>query len=65
MRNRYLAVLPLAAHQLTACASATDATPLNTPTPEPTATATPTPAAGDFAWLNRLESSFNSGDAYY
>lgn len=65
MRNRYLAVLPLAALLLTACASATDATPLTTPTPEPTATATPTPAAGDFAWLNRLESSFNSGDAYY
>lgn len=42
MRNRYLAVLPLAALLLTACASATDATPLTTPTPEPTATATPT-----------------------
>ena len=31
MRNRYLAVLPLAALLLTACASATDATPLTTP----------------------------------
>lgn len=65
MRNRHLAAIPLAALLLTACASATDATPLTTPTPEPTATATPTPAAGDFAWMNRLESSFNSGDAYY
>ena len=65
MRNRHLAAIPLAALLLTACASATDATPLTTPTPEPTATATPTPAAGDFAWLNRHDSSFNSGDAYY
>ena len=65
MRNRHLAAIPLAALLLTACASATDTAPLTTPTPEPTATATPTPAAGDFAWLNRLESSFNSGDAYY
>ena len=65
MRNRHLAAIPLAALLLTACASATDTVPLTTPTPEPTATATPTPAAGDFAWLNRHESSFNSGDAYY
>lgn len=65
MRNHHLAAIPLAALLLTACTSATDTTPLTTPTPEPTATATPTPAAGDFAWLNRLESSFNSGDAYY
>lgn len=65
MRNRHLAAIPLAALLLTACASATDTTPLTTPTPEPTATATPTPAAGDFAWLNRHDSSFNSGDAYY
>ena len=65
MRNRHLAAIPLAALLLTACASATDAAPLTTPTPEPTATATPTPAAGDFAWLNRHDSSFNSGDAYY
>lgn len=65
MRNHHLAAIPLAALLLTACTSATDATPLTTPTPEPTATATPTPAAGDFAWLNRHESSFNSGDAYY
>ena len=65
MRNHHLAAIPLAALLLTACASATDATPLTTPTPEPTATATPTPAAGDFAWLNRHDSSFNSGDAYY
>ena len=65
MRNRHLAAIPLAALLLTACASATDTAPLTTPTPEPTATATPTPAAGDFAWLNRHDSSFNSGDAYY
>lgn len=65
MRNRHLAAIPLAALLLTACASATDTVPLTTPTPEPTATATPTPAAGDFAWLNRHDSSFNSGDAYY
>lgn len=65
MRNHHLAAIPLAALLLTACASATDTTPLTTPTPEPTATATPTPAAGDFAWLNRHDSSFNSGDAYY
>ena len=65
MRNRHLAAIPLAALLLTACASATDAAPLTTPTPEPTATAIPTPAAGDFAWLNRHDSSFNSGDAYY
>lgn len=65
MRNRHLAAIPLAALLLTACASATDTVPLTTPTPEPTATATPTPAAGDFAWLNLLNSSFNSGDAYY
>lgn len=65
MRNHHLSAIPLAALLLTACASATDTAPLTTPTPEPTATATPTPAAGDFAWLNRHESSFNSGDAYY
>ena len=65
MRNHHLAAIPLAALLLTACASATDTAPLTTPTPEPTATATPTPAAGDFAWMNRHESSFNSGDAYY
>lgn len=65
MRNHHLAAIPLAALLLTACASATDTAPLTTPTPEPTATATPTPAAGDFAWLNRHDSSFNSGDAYY
>ena len=65
MRNRHLAAIPLAALLLTACTSATDTALLTTPTPEPTATATPTPAAGDFAWLNRHDSSFNSGDAYY
>lgn len=65
MRKYRLTTLALAALLLTACASATDAAPLTTPTPEPTATSTPTPAAGDFAWLDRHNSSFNSGDAYY
>ena len=31
MRNRHLAAIPLAALLLTACASATDTTPLTTP----------------------------------
>ena len=40
-------------------------TPDHPPRPNPPLPPPRPPAAGDFAWLNRHDSSFNSGDAYY
>ena len=60
-------VLLAAAALFSACGAAPDTTPLATPTPDPAAAAEPTPEPqnGEFYALDRVSSTFNSGDAYY